>query len=206
MGLVYISASLERLILYLGPTFVMALSVLVFKRRVSGRQWWAAGVSYSGVVLVFSHELFAQGEHVLLGAALVLSSAVTYAVYLLASGELVSRLGALRLTGVASSLACLMCMAHFLVLMPLSAARVPEPVMALSVVNATLCTFVPVLLLMMAVERIGPTLSAQVGLIGPLSTIAMSAAWLAEPFTPVLFGGTVLVLAGITLLARWRSR
>jgi len=74
----------------------------------------------------------------------------------------------------------------------------------LSVLNATLCTFAPVLMVMMAIERIGATLAAQTGMIGPLSTILMGVVILGEPFTAWIAAGTVLVLAGIWLLAKWR--
>jgi drug/metabolite transporter (DMT)-like permease len=204
IGLQYISASLERLILYLGPTIVMALSVLWFKRHISARQWLAAAVSYSGTVVVFGHELNVQGGHVALGAAFVFGSAVSYSVYLVASGEVVKRLGSLRLTGLASTAACVLCLAHFALFKPWSAAVVPEPVIWLSMLNAVACTFAPVLMVMMAIERIGSALTAQVGMIGPLSTITMGVFLLNEPFTPVLLLGTALVLTGVWLLTRWR--
>ncbi|WP_119153101.1 DMT family transporter [Caldimonas tepidiphila] len=204
MGLEYISASLERLILYLNPTIVLLMSVLLFKRRVSARQLLALAVSYAGVLLVFSHEIGAQGPHVLLGSLLVFGSAVSYAVYLVYSGEMVKRLGSLRLVGLASTVASLLCIAHFLVARPLSAMLVPEPVLWLSLLNATLCTVAPVLLVMMAIERIGPTLAAQTGMVGPLSTLAMGAVLLGEPFTVWIAAGTVLVVSGIYLLAKWR--
>ena len=203
-GLQYISASLERLILYLGPTVVMAISVFWFKRHVTPRQWLAAAVSYSGALVVFGHELQVQGPHVGLGAALVFGSAVSYSIYLVASGEVVQRLGSMRLTGLATSAACVLCLLHFAVFKPWSAAVVPAPVVALSALNAVACTFAPVLMVMMAIERIGSALAAQVGMIGPLSTIALGVWLLGEPFTPLLLVGTALVLTGVWLLARWR--
>ncbi|MFZ2986859.1 DMT family transporter [Ideonella sp.] len=204
MGLQYISASLERLILYLGPSLVMLLSVVWLKRPVSRRQWLAAGLSYCGTVVVFGQEFSLQGDHVLLGALLVLGSALSYSVYLIASGEEVRRLGAMRLTGLASSVACVLCLLHFALFRPWSAALVPEPVLWLSLLNALACTVAPVLMVMMAIERIGSTLASQVGMIGPLSTIAMGVWLLDEHFTPVLLLGTALVLSGVWLLTRWR--
>jgi drug/metabolite transporter (DMT)-like permease len=204
MGLQYITASLERLILYLGPTIVMALSVLWFKRPVSARQWLAAAVSYCGTMVVFGHELTLQGANVVLGAVLVFGSAVSYSIYLLASGEEVKRLGSLRLTGLASSAACFFCLAHFALFEPWGAAVVPEPVLWLSALNAVACTFAPVLMVMMAIERIGSALTAQVGMIGPLSTISMGVLLLGEPFTPILLLGTALVLTGVWMLTRLR--
>ena len=203
-GLAFISAGLERLILYLNPTLVLAMGAVLFKRRVTHRQLIALGVSYCGVLLVFAHEVTLAGPHVALGAALVFASAVSYAVYLVYSGEEVKRLGALRLTGLATTVACLLCIAQFLLLRPLSALAVAPEVIWLSVLNATLCTFAPVLMVMMAIERIGATLVAQTGMIGPLSTILMGVLILGEPFTVWIAAGTLLVLAGIWLLAKWR--
>ena len=204
MGLQYTSASLERLILYLNPTLVLALGALLFKRGVSARQAIALGVSYCGVLLVFGHEATLQGAHVALGALLVFGSAVSYAVYLVYSGEEVKRLGALRLTGLATTVACLLCIVQFALLRPMSALAVAPEVIWLSVLNATVCTFAPVLMVMMAIERIGATLAAQTGMVGPLSTIMMGVLILGEPFTAWVAAGTVLVLAGIWLLAKWR--
>ena len=204
IGLQYVSASLERLILYLSPTLVLALGMVLFKRLASRRQLLALAVSYCGVLLVFGHEVSLAGTHVALGAALVFGSTVSYAVYLVYCGEEVKRLGAMRLTGLATSVACLLCIAQFFLLRPVAAMVVAPQVIWLSVLNATLCTFVPVLLVMMAIERIGATLSAQTGMIGPLSTIMMGVLILGEPFTAWVAAGTALVLAGIWLLAKWR--
>jgi drug/metabolite transporter (DMT)-like permease len=203
-GLAFISASFERLILYLNPTLVLAMGVVIFKRKVTGRQLIALGVSYCGVLLVFGHELTSLGSNAALGAALVFGSAVSYAIYLVYSGEEVKRLGALRLTGLATTVACLFCIAQFALLRPMSALAVAPEVIWLSLLNATLCTFAPVLMVMMAIERIGATMAAQTGMIGPLSTILMGVVILGEPFTVWIAAGTLLVLAGIWLLAKWR--
>ncbi len=204
MGLQYISAGLERLILYLNPTLVLLLSVVLLGKRLSARQAVAMVLSYAGVAVVFGQELHLAGTHAALGASLVLASAVSYAVYLVYSGLWVQRLGALRLTGAATSVASVLCIVQLFVLRPPSAALVPEPVLWLSLANATVCTFAPVLMVMMAIERIGATLSAQAGMVGPMSTVLLGVWLLGEPFTPWVVAGTVLVLAGVGLLAKWR--
>jgi drug/metabolite transporter (DMT)-like permease len=203
-GLQYITASLERLILYLTPTIVMLFGWLLRGRRVGAPQWIALAVSYCGVLLVFGHEVRLEGAETALGAGLVFASTLSYASYLFASGEVVRRLGSLRLTGLATSVACVLCIAQFVVLRPFAAAEVAPQVIWLSLLNATLCTFAPVLMVMMAIERIGAGLAAQTGMLGPLATIAMGVLILGEPFTPWIALGTVLVIAGIALLARTR--
>jgi drug/metabolite transporter (DMT)-like permease len=201
-GLAYVSASLERLILYLNPTIVLVIGVTFFRKRVTRAQLAALAVSYCGVLCVFGREVSLTGSDAPLGATLVFASAVAYAVYLVYSGEEVRRLGALRLTGLATTVACIICIGQFFLLRPVSAMTVATPVLWLSVLNATACTFAPVLMVMMAIERIGATLTAQAGTVGPLSTILMAVLILGEPFTPWIAAGTALVLVGIWLLTR----
>lgn len=202
VGLAYISASLERLLLYLNPTFVMGLGWLLYRRSVRPLQMLGMAISYGGVMLVFGMELSAQGADAALGALLVFGSALSYAVYLVYSGELVRRLGALRLVGLASSVACVLCIAQFLLLRPMSAAAVAPEVIWLSILNASACTVMPVLLVMMAIERLGASLASQAGMVGPMATIAMGALLLGEPFTVWVAFGTALVITGIYVFAR----
>ncbi|WP_029462973.1 DMT family transporter [Serpentinimonas barnesii] len=202
LGLQYISASLGRLILYLNPTLVLLLGWLLFAQRVTPRQLGAMGLSYAGVLLVFGHELRFDGWSTAIGAALVFGSALSYAVYLVYSGELVRRIGALRLVGWATTVACLLCIGQFLLLRPLSAAWVAPEVIALSVLNAVLCTAAPVVLVMLAIERIGAGLTAQAGMVGPMATLLMGALILGEPFNAWIVAGTALVLAGVLWVSR----
>ena len=202
-GLSYISASLERLILYLNPTLVLLLGWLLYGRRISATQAVAMAVSYAGVLLVFGHEADFAGPGAALGALLVFLSAISYAIYLVYSGEMVKRLGSMRLVGLATSVACLLCLLQFVLLRPLSAAEVAPEVIWLSVLNATACTFAPVIMVMMAIERIGAGLAAQTGMIGPMSTIAMGVLILDEPFNGWIVAGTVLVVSGVFLVTRF---
>ena len=206
-GLSYISASLERLILYLNPTLVLLLGLVLYKRRIHVRQMLGMLISYAGVMLVFGHEVRLEGEAAALGALLVFLSAISYAIYLVFSGELVQRLGSLRLVGLATSVACVLCIGQFVLLRPLSAAVMVAPeVIWLSVLNATLCTAVPVLMVMMAIERIGAATAAQTGMVGPMSTILMGVLILGEPFTAWVAAGTVLVIAGIFVFTSSQGR
>ena len=201
-GLEYVSASFERLILYLNPTLVLLLGWIFYQRKITRRQALAMAVSYSGVLVVFGHELSLSGSDVLLGTALVMSSALTYAVYMTYSGQLVQRLGSMRLAGWATSVACLLCIGQFVWVRPLSLAAVAPEVLWLSLLNATACTALPVLLVMMAMERIGPALTAQTGMIGPMSTITMGVLLLDEPFTAWIVAGTALVVSGVFWVTR----
>ena len=202
LGLEYISASFERLILYLNPTLVLVLGWWVYQRQINPRQVLAMAVSYSGVLLVFAHELSWTGANVWLGSGLVFCSAVTYAIYLTYSGQLVHRLGSLRLAGWASSVACIFCLVQFALFRPLSLDGVAPQVLGLSLLNAIACTVLPVLLVMMAIERIGPGLTAQTGMIGPMSTVSLGVLLLDEPFNGWIITGTILVVSGVFWVTR----
>ena len=205
LGLQYVTASLERLILYLTPAVVLLLSWAIFGRRASPRQWAAMAVGYSGLLLVFGHELRLDGPRVLLGTGLVLASTLSYATYLLYSGEVVRRVGSLRLTGWASSVACGFCLAQFALLRPLSGLALLAPaVWWLSLLNGTVCTALPVWLVMRAIERIGPARTAQYGMVGPVSTILLGVLILDEPFSAWVAAGSLCVLSGVMLLGRAR--
>jgi len=202
-GLAYISASFERLVLYLNPTLVLILGALLYRQRISGFQWAGLAISYGGVVMVFGHEVRLTGDAVWLGAALVFCSAVSYAFYLSYSGELVRRLGALRLVGLASCVACVFCIGQFALLRPVAGLMALDAsVWWLSLLNATACTVVPVVLVMMAIERLGAGLAAQVGMVGPMSTLVMAALFLDEPLSAWVLGGTVLVMGGVFVCTR----
>jgi drug/metabolite transporter (DMT)-like permease len=206
LGLQYTSASLERLILYLNPTLVLILSRILYKKPIHPIRMLAMFISYAGVLVVFGHELKLAGENVILGAALVFSSAVTYAFYLMLSGQWVQRIGSLRLVGWATSVACVCCIVQFVCLRPLSALSVSSEVWQLSILNAVACTVAPVLMVMMAIERIGAGLTSQTGMIGPMSTIIMGVLILGEPLNAWIALGTLLVLSGVFIVSKYGSK
>lgn len=203
LGLEYVSASLERLILYLNPTLVLLIGIVFFGRKASGRQWTALVLGYGGVVIAFLHDFHLGGNSVVLGCSLVFASAVAYAIYLVGSGELVARVGTLRLTAYASSVASVCCIAHFVVTRPISLlTAAPAQVWELSLINGILCTVVPVFAVMMAIARLGASTASQIGMVGPVSTIVLADLLLDEHMGPLQVAGTVLVMAGVFIVSQ----
>ncbi len=220
LGLQYISASLERAILYLNPSLVLLLSVCFLGARLRGVQVLALMISYAGVLMVFLHDWdvahmvsdTTQGldarSAVAIGSVLVFFSALSYAIYLMGSGQLVQQLGSMRLVGLASCAACVMCLAQWWSVHAFSdgslgrVTHLPWQVWALSALNATACTVLPVWLVMRGVQMLGASVAAQVGMVGPLSTIWLASWFLDEPVTARLMLGTGTVLLGILVLTR----
>lgn len=202
LGLQYISAGLERLILFLTPSFVLFIHAVWFKRPIRKAQWISLVVAYLGIVLVFMHDLSFNGKQVVLGAGLVLGSAIAYASYLIQSGEMVARLGSLRLVSYAMCISSVACIGQFLVLRPIETFQQPLPVLGLSVINAIFCTVFPVFLTMFAVKRVGAAVASQAGMIGPVSTLALGTIFLQEQVSSWQIMGAGLVIAGMYLLGR----
>jgi drug/metabolite transporter (DMT)-like permease len=205
LGLQYISVGLERLILFLTPSFVLLMSLAFLQKKIAAIEWMALGIAYLGTVLVFMQDVRTGSANVALGGALVLASAILYALYLIMSGEVVRRIGAVRLTAYVMCVSSVACVAQFFLLRPASMLAQPYAVYGLSLVNAVICTVLPVFLTMIAISRIGASATSQAGMIGPVSTIFMGAAILGEPVTAIQFAGTVLVMSGIYLLSRKRT-
>jgi len=201
LGLQHVSAGLERLVLYLAPTIVLLLSVVVLRQPVTRRDVAALLLSYGGIALVVHHDVNLAGDGVALGVLLVFGSAVCYAIYLVGAGAMVRRVGAIRLTSYAMCVATVACVAQFLALRPLAALRLPPAVYGLSLFNGILCTVVPVFATMLAVERIGAGSAALAGNVGPVATIVFGYLLLGEPIGAWQLAGTALVLLGVFVLA-----
>ncbi|CAG9165166.1 hypothetical protein LMG23992_00312 [Cupriavidus laharis] len=202
LGLQYITAGLERLILFLTPSFVLLATALLFRRPIAARQWISLLLAYAGIVLVFAHDLDVSGSQVWLGGALVLGSALTYGIYLILSGELVQRIGSLRLVAYAMCVSTACCVLQYLALgRPVAELAQPAPVMWLSLVNAVFCTVLPVSMTMVAVARIGAPMASQAGMVGPVSTLFLAFWLLDEPVSGVQLAGSALVLGGMYLLS-----
>jgi drug/metabolite transporter (DMT)-like permease len=201
-GLVYISAGLERLILFVYPTLVVLMSALLFKTKISRRTLVALGLTYGGVLLAVKTETAgASGPDLWLGVALIFACALSYAAYLVGSGRLIPRVGSLRFTALAMIVSTAAMLLHFWVVGG-SFFGHPPAVYVDGLLLALVCTVLPVFLLAEGIRRIGAGPSAIIGAVGPISTIALAHVVLGEPVHVVQAVGTVLVLVGATVVAR----
>lgn len=201
LGLQYISAGLERLVLFLYPTFTVLITAVWLKRPVTGRTWLAIAVSYLGMALVVWPDLHHPSSQLGLGMALVLGSSLTYAIYLVGSGEMIQRLGATRFTGIALTIACLAGVLHFLVVSPLASLQLAPGVWLLGLTLAVVCTVLPATLLTNGIRHIGATQAALIGAVGPVATLYLGYTVLGETLGWLQGMGTVFVLGGVLMVS-----
>ena len=201
LGLQYISAGLERLILFLYPTMVVLMSALVFKHRIGRTVIFALLVSYAGIALVFLHDMKVLQHDALSGSVLVFASALTYAAYLVGAGHTIARIGATRFTAYAMTVACIACLIQFAITHPITDLNLPSSVYGLSIAMALFSTVLPAFLLAAAIRRIGSMHTSMVGSIGPISTLYLAYVFLGEQFSLIQIAGALLVLAGVLLIS-----
>jgi drug/metabolite transporter (DMT)-like permease len=204
MGLVHISAALERLVLFLYPTLVLLLSAALHRTRIGPSKVAALALSYCGIVLAFWHDLRIGDDAaaVLLGGSLVFGSAFLYATYLVGSGSVIARLGSMRFTAWAMLASTAFVLGQFALTRPVAALAVPTRIHGLALAMAVFSTVLPTWMIAEAIRRIGADTSSLIGSFGPVFTIGLGALILGESIHPLQLAGAALVLLGVMLVTR----
>ena len=200
LGLQYISAGLERLILFLYPTMTVILSALLYRRAIGRTVMAAMAVCYAGIALVFVHDVGTMQGGIVVGASLVFASTLSYSVYLVGAGHAIARIGTARFTAYAMIVATAASVLQFAFTHPLQALEVPARVVELALAMAIFSTLLPVFLLSHAIRRIGSGSTSLIGSIGPVSTLFMAYVFLQERVSVLQVAGSALVLAGVIIV------
>lgn len=208
LGLQYVSAGIERLILFIYPTLVLLMSAVVFKVRINVYQWIAIGITYVGLILAFWGEakFDASNPQFYKGCILIFCCAVTYAIYIVGSGRIIPAVGASKFNSYAMSFACIAVIIHFQLTSESSLLRLEPLVYIYSIAMAIVSTVIPSYLVSHGISRIGSDNAAIVGSVGPVSTILQAYFILGEPILVLQIVGTVLILVGILMVSRKPGR
>lgn len=203
-GLQFVSAGIERLILFVYPTFVLIMSAWWRKQNITRQDWSAVGITYAGLLIAFWSEasIAPASGNFYLGALLILLCAVTYATYIVTSGALIPSIGAVKFNSYAMSFAGAAVVGHFVIFSEQSLLGLPAQVYLYSLLMAVIATIIPTYLISFSIKRLGGNTTAVVASIGPVSTILQAYVFLDENITTFQVIGTVLVLAGIVVITR----
>ena len=202
-GLQFISAGLERLILFTYPTLVLVIQAIVQRERPTLRTLAAMGLCYLGLGIAFVHDIASAGtgNQVLVGSLWVFASAVTYALYYSGTGMMLKRMNSMRLAGLCGSASSLMVLAHYLLVADVAPLlQLPSAVWLNAALMALFSTVLPIYWVALAIQRMGPTHTAAVGNLGPVLTMLASWLILSEAVSLYQVAGLVLVLFGVSRL------
>ena len=204
-GLMYISASLERIILFLYPTLTVIASSFIYKQKLRLKSIFSIALSYGGTVIVMLQEqsMVAHESNFWIGVSLVFASAVCFASYLLLTPRLIQKFGSWNYTGLALSIACMGTLTHFMVATPNPIGlllQLPSTVIWYGVALGLLVTVLPTILIAQSISRLGAAQSAMIGSIGPILTIILAVALLGEHMNAVQWFGCLLNIIGVMMI------
>jgi drug/metabolite transporter (DMT)-like permease len=200
-GLVYITAQLERLVLFTYPIFVMFLGAAFFGQRMRAIGLLAAAITYAGLMLVFLVDLPEGGRNTVIGTALVLACAVTFALYQLLAKNIIAAMGSLIFTSVAMSSSAVACIIHYIIVSGSFDFSASPRFVAYAAGTALFATVLPSFLINAGLSRISAQATSMISTFSPILTIALAVAVLGETFTLADAVGSTLVIAGVLLYA-----
>ena len=204
-GLQFISAGLERVILFLYPTFVVLFSALIIKRPVTIREVIALLLSYAGMIWVFQENMQPGSKDVIKGSILVLFSAISFALFMIGSGIMIKRIGSTRFTAFSMTVACFVTLLHFIITHDLKLLNLPKQVYGLTLLMAIFSTVLPAFLMNAGIRRIGSGTASIISSAGPIGTLLLAYIFLDEPLTLPQIIGTFLVLTGVYVASKAKS-
>lgn len=202
MGLQYLKAGLERIILFIYPTLVVLLSWLIFKNKITRIQFMAITVTYLGVLVTFWDEIGVGGNSIIWGGSLIFLSAITYAAYLVGSGWLIPKFGVLHFTCYAMMASTICVVVHYAFVGNFELFNFPKEVYLLGLAMAIFATLIPSFLVSAAIARLGAPTFSIFGSLGPISTIILAYFFLGEQITQIQLLGILVVIFGVFLVSR----
>ncbi|UMB61114.1 DMT family transporter [Lutibacter sp. A80] len=205
LGLQYIKAGLERIILFVYPTLVILISKIVFKTKISIKQLLAILITYFGVLIAFWGELSFESSNVVLGGFLVFLSAFTYAIYLVGSSWLIPKFGVVSFTAYAMIVSTICVLVHYLIIDRTSILEYTYQVYVLGFLMAIFSTLIPSFLVSLAIKKLGASNFSIIGSIGPVSTIILAYLFLDEKLTFMQLVGAIVVILGIGVISSKKS-
>ncbi len=207
VGLKYVSAGLERLILFLYPTFVVFINASLFKQKISRNQLIALALTYSGIFIAYYGQLSVEnpGYNFYLGSFCIFLCAITYAIYIAGSGKLIPQVGAGKFTAYAMLSSTAGVFVHYAIAGNYQLLHSGTEYWGYGILLAIMATVIPSFLISYGMKQIGSNNVAIVSGIGPVSTIVQAHFILGEKIFTQQIIGTILVIAGVLLIG-WKSR
>lgn len=201
VGLEYVTAGLERLILFIYPTLVVILSAIFLKKKIGKIEYLALGLTYIGVFIVFFDDAVVAQNNVVVGSLFIFGSALTYAFYLIGTGELTPKFGSVNYTAISMILSSIVVFLHYVFFADVTQLFANKEVLLLTLNMAIFSTVIPSFLIAEGIHLIGSSRASIVASVGPVSTIVLAYFFLHESFGPIQLLGTILVLTGVIIVS-----
>jgi len=200
-GLQYVTASFERLILFIYPTIVVLLSALFFKKPITKNIVIALLLTYLGIFIIFSDSSLKAQHNMLLGSAFIFVSAFTYAAYLVGSGKLIPKIGSVLFNTYAMIVSSIAVLIHFAIAQPSDLFHLTFEMYGYGFAIAIISTVIPTFLIAEGIHLIGPSKASIIASVGPVITILLGYLLLNEPITKMELLGASFVMSGVLFIS-----
>jgi drug/metabolite transporter (DMT)-like permease len=203
-GLEFISAGLERLVLYIYPIIVILILAFWKRKSISNRDKMAMAIAYVGIIFVFFHELQIHQtfSNLIKGGLLVVIAAITYAFFVVMTSEKAKQVGSLSFTTYSMLSATVGIIIHNLLLSDIRELQQPAAVYWQAVSLAIFSTVIPSFLMTKGIASIGASKASIMGSVGPIATLFLGAWFLGEPITSTQLTGAALIIGGVSLAGK----
>lgn len=201
LGLQYIKAGLERIILFVYPTLVIILSWLFFKKIITNKQLFAILITYIGVIVTFWGEVQLESTNIALGASLIFLSALTYAIYLVGSGWLIPKFGVITFTSYAMIVSSMCIIIQYIIFDRQDIMSYPLELYLICTIMAIFSTIIPSYLVSAAIAKLGASDFSIIASLGPVSTIVLAYFFLGENLSYIQILGAVVVILGVYVIS-----
>lgn len=205
-GLHYLSIGLERMILYTYPTFVLLISVIFLRQKISIIEIAGLVIAYAGLLVMFSQDMIEGNVDIITGALLVLFSGMALAIFITGSHYHIRAVGSVRFTSYAMMAAASAVFLHYLLSGDVEIFRQQPSVYVWGFVLSVVSTIVPSFMLAYGTRQLGARKVALVGVAGPVATVSFGSLFLGESMTALQVAGTLTVLASVTLIVFFNSK
>jgi drug/metabolite transporter (DMT)-like permease len=208
-GLQYVTAGIERLILFIYPTLVLIISAVCFKQKIKPMQILAITITYVGLVIAFVGEIdFRLGQTIdfYFGSFLIFCCAITYATYIVGSGRLIPVVGAAKFNSYAMAFASIAVLLHFFIASRVSLVNLSARTYVYGFLMAVFATVLPSYMVAEGIKRIGSGNTAIVGSVGPVSTLILAYFFLGESFSIEQIIGTSMILIGVYIIGKFKPQ
>jgi drug/metabolite transporter (DMT)-like permease len=206
LGLQYVSAGVERLILFTYPTIVLVLSFFIYKKKITPPQYIAVFLTYIGVAIAFiSEKGLGHQTDIIKGGILIVTCAFTYALYVVLTGQLVHKVGSIKFSAYAMIAATIPCLIQSYVFDGMDIFKFSKEVYTLTIWMAIAATVIPIFLIVEGIRIVGASNSSIIGFVGPVGTIGLAYVFLGEKMSIIQLLGTAIVLIGVFLIS-WKGK
>ncbi|PML80203.1 DMT family transporter [Enterovibrio norvegicus] len=181
-ALEFISAQLERLLLFLFPSFVVIISWVFLKEPPRQGTFVSIGLGYAGVAMIVLHDFSSFGSQVWIGSAMAVGAALIFAIYLVLSKKVISNIGAQLFTSIGMGSAGVVIMVQHQ-WQGTQFSNMSDELIVLGVALGFFCTVLPSYFVAAAMARLTPSVLSLTSNVGPAITALFAITLLDEAFT-----------------------